>query len=371
MRRLTKSVIDGLPPKSAPYITYCAALPGFGVRVMPTGRKVYLARYRTMAGVQRLHTIARTTDLSLDDARAEASRLFGAARGGSDPAQLRRDARNVEILADVFARYQREVKAYKKPKTHYFNEINWNVHLAPRFGKLRLNDITTAAVKDMMIDYAGKKPTANNCLMVLRKVLNYGKVYPNPCTGVRAYKVERPHRVLTTAELQRIEAELDLHTDWFALLIRLLILTGARLREIMHAETAWINLEERTLSLPDSKTGVKVIRLPAAACALLRGCDNRKYLIQEPWRNEPLKYPHGSWRKLCRDAGIERIRMHDLRHSFGSRAHAAGVSQRDIAALLGHKQLRTTERYLHAFNDGNGGKSPTEIAAEAMRGLPG
>lgn len=365
IRKLTKSIVDNLKPGDKPYIAYCPSLPGFGVRVLTSGRMVYIARYRTLAGVERLQTIARTTDMPIEAAKFEAVSLFEASRKGRDPSEERRAVRASERLSDVFDNYQRETAAFRKPKTVEFNAAQWK-HLNPRFGRLNVRAIMPGMIRDFMIDYAGRKPTANNSLSVLRKLLNFAKVVPNPCTDVKPYPIERPFRVLTIEELRRIDTELDTFTDWFALLIRLLVLTGGRLREIMSVETAWVNLEMQTLSLPrtHSKAGARIIHLPVAACELLRGCHTRKYVIMEPWADYPLKQPYVSWKKLCKVCGLQGVRIHDLRHTYGSKAHRAGLSQREIATLLGHRQLRTTERYLHLIPDN--AISPVEIAATAM-----
>ena len=362
-KRLTKSVVDNLPPKERSYIIYCPALSGFGVRVMPTGRKAYVARYRTLAGVERLQTIARTTHMSVDAAREEAIHLFLEARRGNDPTQERRAVRQSERLSDVFDRYQREASAYKKKTTVGFNAAQWK-HLVRHFGNMNVRTITAEQIRDFMIEHAHHKPTANNAYSVLKKLLNYARVSPNPCDGVPLYRIERPHRVLSTAELRRIDEALDTFPDYFILLIRLLMLTGCRLREIMHAHTAWVDLERRTLSLPDSKTGAKVIHLPAAACALLHDCHTRRYIIQEVGRNAPVAHPYKSWYRLCKRCGLTGVRMHDFRHTYGSRAHMAGLSQVQIAHLLGHSSLQTTEKYLHYIE---GDISPVEVAAAAMK----
>ena len=301
--------------------------------------------------------------MSPDTARSEAVRLFESARIGTDPTAHRRSVRQSERLSEVFERYQRETRAFRKPATFAFNSAQWNQHLSRRFGGMNVRTITPEHVRDFMIDYADRKRTANNALSVLRKLLNFAKVTPNPCSGMSNFRVERPIRVLTSDELSRIDSELWKLPEWFDLLIRLLSLTGARLREIMCAETAWVDLERQVLSLPDSKTGAKVIRLPSEACELLRGCHKRRFIIQEVGKDKPVAFPYKSWRKLCVACGFKGVRLHDIRHSFGSRAHAAGLSQRQIAYLLGHKSLTTTEKYLHHFDTG---VSPIEIAATSM-----
>jgi len=365
-KRLTKSVIDALTAKYVAYIVYCPALSGFGVRTMPTGLKVYIVRYRTRAGIQRLHTIARVTDMSLDAARSEAARLLSEARLGRDPSDEKKTVRASKRLCEVWESFHSECKAYKKPKTAEFYETQFRVHLSHRFGKMHINSITSDDIKAFMIDYSHKKATANNCLQTLKVILNYAKVENNPCNEVKMYRIERVPRVLSTVELQRINAELDNFTFQFRLLCKLLILTGARLREWMCAETDWVDFELKALILPTSKTGAKVINLSDDAVNLLDGCKSRKYVIMESWGNAPIKWPNTSLRKLRAATGIKDLKFKDFRSTYASRSSRAGLTIAEIAALLGHKQLRTTGRYIGTYND-NDGRNPVEIAASAMK----
>jgi len=335
-----------------------------GVRVMPSGRKTYVARYRTQSGTERLQKIARVTDIPIEAARAEAVRLFEAVHRGNDPLKERRAVRHPERLCDVWERYIAEARAYKKPKSVEFYSIQWRVHLSDRFGKMKAEEITSDDVKQFMIDYQVKKPTANNSLQTLKSILNFAKVKNNPCLKVSMYKINRQPRILSAAELKRIWEGLETFTDHFALLIKLLILTGARKNEIMKSRTEWVDLERKTITLPDSKTGAKIIQLPKSACELLKDCHSRKWIIQEPFTDLPLQHPSVSMRRLWQVTGIK-FKLKDLRSTYASRASRKGVSIREIATLLGHRQLRTTSRYIHNFDDSDG-RNPVEIAATAM-----
>ena len=334
------------------------------MRVLPTGRKVYVMRYRTAEGVQRLLTIGRVSDLSLDEARLQAAHTFGKVRTGNDPVRARQEARRSERLNDIFERYQKDTLLYRKPKTHEFNHQAW-MHLCKTFGNIPAKSITASQVRDWMVDGMQNKPTKNNALSVLKKVLNWAEVKPNPCDKIKQFKIERVYRILSMEELQRIEKELTAFTPYFALLIRLLIVTGCRLREIMEARCEWVDLERRTLTLPTSKTGAKVVLLSSAACELLRGCHDREFIIMEPWAKEPLQYPYNSMNKLRQACGFH-FRIHDLRHTHATRGLMAGLTVREVAHLLGHRQLSTTSKYLHYAPQE--GRNPVEIAADAMRG---
>ena len=141
----------------------------------------------------------------------------------------------------------------------------------------------------------------------------------------------------------------------FAAFIRLLMLTGCRKNEIMHAKKAWIDRERSLLLLPTSKTGQRRIALSPAALEVIDtlGTDG-EWLIPGRTTSEPLQAPYKIWRAVKAQAGLpEELRLHDLRHSSGSLAHMAGATQLEVAKMLGHKQLSTTERYLHGFVGAN------------------
>jgi integrase len=126
------------------------------------------------------------------------------------------------------------------------------------------------------------------------------------------------------------------------------MLTGCRLREIMHARREWVDHDRSMLLLPDSKTGQRKIALSTAVMEIIDSMPDNEWLIPGRGHGEPLMTPYPAWKLIKARADLPpELRIHDLRHTAGSLGHQAGLSQKQIQIMLGHKQMATTERYLH------------------------
>jgi integrase len=210
----------------------------------------------------------------------------------------------------------------------------------------------------------------------------------NPCKNVERFKEQSRERFLTGAEFQRL-GEVLAQAERAALLvagingkerltrvnpqairaIRLLIFTGARVGEILGLRWEYIDAGNGRANLPDSKTGKKVIQLPAPALEVLataeRPEDGRGYVIRGGDGSDPevrLVNIKGPWGVIRQAAGLDDVRPHDLRHAFASIAVAGGLSLPMIGALLGHRETRTTQRYAHLSDD------PQRAAADQIAG---
>ena len=149
--------------------------------------------------------------------------------------------------------------------------------------------------------------------------------------------------------------------------IRLLVLTGCRRSEILGLRWEHVDLGASELRLPDSKTGARLVPLSPAAAEVI-ACLPR--VAGNPWviagRNPgaPLRNLQYPWEILRARAGLDDVRIHDLRHSFASRALALGESLSMIGELLGHRRVRTTARYAHLAREAV--KSSASRVAESI-----
>jgi integrase len=182
----------------------------------------------------------------------------------------------------------------------------------------------------------------------------------NPCRHVEKFKEHKLERFLSETELARLaetlveaeQARIELPSVIAA--IRLLLFTGARLSEILTVRWEHVNFEEHCLRLPDSKTGAKTIYLSPPALEVLNGLqrqDGNPYVIIGAKPGAHLINLRKPWHRIRTKAGLDNVRIHDLRHSFASMAVAGGLSLPVIGALLGHTQAATTQRYAHLAAD--------------------
>lgn len=355
--KLTNGAVNSFLAGSKDAFLWDTALPGFGVRARPSGRKTYVLRYRTMAGTSRYYTIARTADMDVATARAHAQKLFVQIRGGFDPAANKAKAKAALSCQELYELWQRvHVQVHCKPSYAYVVKGLWKNHLRPHLGRRRVSEITRADVQAIQERLAGHHSVANSAVSVLgsmfRLAVDRELVESSPVERVKWLPVRKRAYVLSPEEIRRLLAALDDPSVFpsFALLVRLLLITGCRLREIMCARVEWIDWDRRLLCLPDTKTGQREIALSDAALALLEPAKARAWVIPGRYGHGHMKHVGTSWARVKKLAGLPVVvRLHDLRHTVGSLSHAAGLSQKEIAIQLGHRRLSTTERYLSGF----------------------
>ena len=179
----------------------------------------------------------------------------------------------------------------------------------------------------------------------------------NPVKGVHHYKSEPMERYLSLQEIQDLADALEQMNPkrpMFVALIRLLLLTGARLSEIRTLEWEFVDLDKKVLNLPDSKTGKKTIWLNEDDCEVIKGIpriEGNPFVIVGLKENSCLVGTGKQWAELLRTAGIKSARKHDLRHTFASVGVQNGISLQEVGELLGHRNSITTQRYAHLAKD--------------------
>jgi integrase len=238
-----------------------------------------------------------------------------------------------------------------------------------------ITDVTRAQIAKFHHDLRHRPYQANRCLAILSKMFNLAELWglrvdgSNPCRLVPKYPEKQRERFLSLAEIKHLGDVLnDMEQEGrempsAILAIRLLLYTGCRLNEIMTLQWDFVDLETRTLKLPDSKTGAKTVFLGRSACELL---EKAPRLPENPWvitgliPGRRLTDLQPFWQRVRAQAGLPEVRIHDLRHTFASTAIAAGHSLPIIGKLLGHTQVQTTARYAHLA------AQPAMLAAESI-----
>ena len=363
MARITKRTVDALVAHDRERVVWDDDIKGFGVRVHPTGRKAYIVKTRYRGRVIKI-TIGTHGAVTPSYARVRAAEIITDARAGKDPAGRKTDAPTMRALGRRFL--DEYVPAHCKPSTAEEYRRSVKLFIDPRIGSRRVPDIRRSDIA-VLHHYLRDTPyQANRTLGILSKMFNLAELWDmrpdgsNPCRHVKRFKEEKRERFLSDAEYQRLGAALKeieadgSETPSAIAAVRLLMLTGCRLSEIQKLRWEHVDLEAGELRLPDTKTGAKVVYLGDPAIAVLRGINRQD---GNPWAvagRKPgshltdLQHP---WRRIRARAGLDDVRIHDLRHSFASGGLLVGEGLPMIGKLLGHTQVQTTARYAHLAND--------------------
>ena len=345
-------------------------LTGFGVRVYPSGGKVYIAQARGPDGPKRM-TVGRHDVLHADQARQRAALIIARIKAGEEPVPLPLAARvnGGPTVADLAARYLEEhVEVRLKPNTQRQVRGVLRRHILPALGKMPLVAIERAQAVDLQQKLCDRPVTANTAVKVLSHMYRLGEGWGmvpegcNPCRSIEKYPERRRERFLTDAEFDRLGRVLDEAVDSGSAspiavaAIRLLMLTGCRKNEILTLRWTDVDLEAGELHLGDAKAGPRTVHLPPTAVRLLKTLPRREGC---PWvfpgEDREGRFSGGGldyvWQAVRTHAELEDVRLHDLRHSFASRALALGETLPVIGKLLGHNDIETTARYAHLARD--------------------
>ena len=364
--KITKRMVDQLKADGADTFHWDADLPGFGVRVRGSGRKYYVVQYRADGRVRRI-TLGRHGAVPTETARRRAMAAISEAKGGGDPAAARDERRKAVTMKQLGKRFLEEyVPNHCKPSTAYEYGRSVKFFIDPRIGRRKVRDIRRSDIAELHHELRETPYQANRTLGVLSKMFAQAEVWglrrdgSNPCLHVKRYKEEKRERFLNAEEFSRLGQVLDeilrdgSETRSAVVAFRLLMLTGCRLSEIQKLLWEHVDLEAGELHLPDTKTGGRAVPLAPSAVRLLETLprdEDNPWVIAGKKPDSHLTDLQHPWRRIRARADLEDVRIHDLRHSFASRALALGEGLPMIGKLLGHTQVQTTARYAHLARD--------------------
>jgi len=328
--------------------------------------------------------------MTASQARALAERLRARVNAGEDPQAQKakqRDALTVDELADLFLADHIGAKRKAGTKISYDGVIRaWVI---PSLGAKKAKDVKRADIARLHLEMKNRPSQANRTVAIIGSMFSFAyrrglvETDHNPARGIDKFPEKGRERFLSSEELERLGAAIreaeTVGIPWridstkktkhlrkenretvlgehAAAAIRLLIFTGARLREILHLEWEHVDLERGLLMLPDSKTGKKTIVLNAPALTILSGLTRiGRYVIASDSAGEKDEKPRADlkrpWAALTRHAGLDGLRIHDLRHNFAASGAGGGMGLPIIGKLLGHSQPQTTARYAHLDAD--------------------
>jgi integrase len=376
--KITKRSVDALKATAdgAEAVLWDTELKGFGARVQRGGAKSYVLHYRAGGGrgapLRKLTIGRHGSPWTPETARKEAKTLLGMIEDGADPAadkMARREAPTIAELAERFLAEHAEAKRKGSTAAEYRRLLDKII--LPALGKRKVADVTRADVTKLHHANRAAPYQANRVLAVLSKMFNLAERWglrpdgSNPCRHVEKFAERKRERMLSPAELARLGNALAAHdgSPYAVAAVKLLVFTGARLGEVLGLKWEWIDFERGEARLPDSKTGAKTLHLPPPALAVLAGLprlDGNPYVIAGAKEGAALVNLEKPWRAIRQPAGLDDVRLHDLRHAFASVAASSGMGLPIIGKMLGHSQPATTARYAHLASD------PVKAAAAAV-----
>ncbi len=361
---ISKQSLDGLSVEGKEAVFWDRELPGFGVRVYPSGSRIYVVQSRGPNGIRRV-SLGRHGEITAEEARKQAAAVVARIKQGEDP--VARPLKRALTVADLAERYMEgHVKVRCNAHTQGIYAGSLRNHILPAFGAMAVASVGRAEVAAFHYRLRETPRAANRALMVLSKMFSLSEAWGmapatgNPCRFVLRYKEGRRERFLTEDEYRRVGRALcELEAEGpgpaqAAAALRLIMLTGCRLGEVLSLRWSDVDRKSGEFRLRDAKTGARMVPLTPTASAVLAGIVRVR---RSPWvfparrRDRHLSTLTGYWHRVRERAEVEDVRIHDLRHSFASRALALGLALPMIGRLLGHTDIGSTARYAHLSRD--------------------
>jgi integrase len=382
---LTKSDVRKLkPPATGNYIRYDGgpdSVAGFGVRITAGGARSFILNYYA-AGRERRITLGGWPTWTVTNARREARRLKHAVDQGDDPLADRTAARTAPTVNDLIERFRSEYLPRKAATTQRDYAAMIDLHIAPALGRYKVAAITFPDIDKLhrRITESGTKYRANRvvalCSRLFSLAVRWGDRLDNPCRGVEKNKEHHRRRYLRGDELPTLLKALAAYKDRdVANIFRVLLATGARRGEVLGMRWADIDPAGTWSKAPENTKQKEWHEVPLAKPVQLLLAEIRakqtaggkrqlpEFVFPGAGRTGHVTEIKKAWRRICKDAGLTDLRIHDLRHSFASQLVSSGASLPLIASLLGHASAQTASRYSHLFSD------PQRAAAEKVAAI--
>ena len=342
-------------PRNKPYDVWDDVIAGLGLRVGATGHRSFFLR-RSVRGRKRYAAIGNADEMTVPEARQKARKRIAAfidtVKTNDGP---RTPGRPMDAFAGEFLeRYAR----HWKPTTLASSAVCIRNHILPAFGHMTVDAVTVEQVRDWFASMADRPGMANRSVPVLSTMMKMAELWgyrshnSNPCKNTKRYRMTPKERFLSGEEMARLNGVLardEFYCPNIVAIVRLLMLTGCRVGEIVSLEWDWIR--DKRIHLPDSKSGPRTVWLSSAARAVIdaipRYSEDCPFLFPARPPTRHIENLANQWHRIRDEAGLSEVRLHDLRHTWASVAAMNGVDMVTIAKLLGHALVETTERYAH------------------------
>ena len=355
---LTARLARDFKPGEKETFLFDKSLSGFGLRIHPSGWKVWIVQARIEGRTRRI-VIARHGDMAHGEARRRARDLLARIQAGENPAEDIRKEKETLTFKAFAAMYLRRSDPLWKPSGRKTVRIYLQARILPAFGKMPLDRIDAQDVAAWFDAASRDKPgAANRALDILRSMMFRAEEWglrergTNPCLGIRMNAKKPVARFLDTDDLARLGRALEAReARWpeAVAAIRLLALTGCRRSEVL--DLRWRDIGETSINLPQGKTGPRSVPLGEAARALIETLPGERqrdaFVFPRYAEGRAQDSLIACWQTVCADARLGRLRLHDLRHTAASQAVMAGENLPLVGKLLGHRRSKTTAGYAH------------------------
>jgi integrase len=377
--KLTKSAVDAAQAQAQPIELRDTLVPGFLCKITPAGRKVFMLQYRTNAGERRKPALGLYGELTVEQARSLAQEWLAQVRRGGDPAAEKAAARQAPTVKELCIKFMEDYSSQRnKPSTQegYHSVIDRNI--IPMLGSMKVQDLKRPDVASMMKKMAHKPADANRTFSVMRKMFNLAEVWgyrpdgTNPCRHVPMYPNGKATHLISDEEMGKLFRYLDqleaegLEHAVIPLAIRLQFEFAARRSEIIELQWDWIDLENRRVVWPDSKTGVMSKPMSEEAYRLLSvAARNATTPHVLPSPHHPDRHLtdgeyYSGWTRTLKAAGVTHVGTHGIRHRSATDIANSGIPVKVGMALTAHKTVAMFMRYVHTED------KPVREAAELV-----
>lgn len=364
--KLTKSAVDAAQAQAQAAELRDTLVPSFLCKITPAGRKVFMLQYRTNAGERRKPALGLYGELTVEQARSLAQEWLAQVRRGGDPGAAKAEARKAPMVSELCVKFMEDhSKQRNKPSTRRGYQGVIDRCIVPMLGRMKVQDVKRPDVASAMKKMAHKPAEANRAFSVMRKMFNLAEVWgyrpdgTNPCRHVPMYPNGKATHLISDEEMGKLFRQLDLieaeglENYVIPLAIRLQFEFAARRSEIVMLEWAWVDLENRRVVWPDSKTGGMSKPMSEEAYRLLSTAPRQEgnlYVLPSP--RHPSKHLttgeyYGGWSRALKAAGATHVGTHGIRHRSATDIANSGIPVKVGMVLTAHKTVAMFMRYVH------------------------
>lgn len=377
--KLTKSAVDAAQPQTEAVELRDTLVPGFLCKITPAGRKVFMLQYRTNAGERRKPALGLYGELTVEQARSLAQEWLAQVRRGGDPAAAKAEARQAPTVKELCTKFMEDYsKKRNKLSTQAGYQAVINRNIIPLLGRKKVQDVKRPDIAGLMEKLSYKQTEANKVFSVLRKMFNMAEVWgyrpdgTNPCRHVPMFPAGKSTHLISDEEMGNLFRQLDkiesegLENYVIPLGIRLQFEFAGRRSEIIALEWNWVDLQNRRVVWPNSKTGGMSKPMSEEAYRLLSTAprqEGSRYVLPSPshaGKHLTTGEYYGGWSRALKAAGATHVGTHGIRHRSATDIANSGIPVKVGMALTAHKTVVMFMRYVHTED------KPVRDAAELV-----